>query len=233
MDLLTSTRRLVAGVDAHVQGSPDALATALAPLRQPDSVAELLGSVLRDEDWLDAVLARSYRHPNGFAKIVLISERSFQLRLHVWRPGDRSAPTIENIHSHHWDFASTIFLGSYRYQEFVQADRGDPFHAYTYHGHQGMSYSLRPVGIRDLRCTFDASLAEGTTYTLSTDVFHRVICDPDRLTVSVVLQGPRRPAADVYIFADHEIETGLSIPLQRLSKGSFARYVGDVQSAIA
>lgn len=233
MDLETVTRRLAASVAAHDDRDPDALATALTAFAEPEVLDELLDSVLADGEWLERVLARSYPHPNGFVKIVLISESNFQLRMHLWRPGDRSGDTVENIHSHHWDFASTLFFGGYRYQEFAVVADGEPFHAYTYHGHRAGSYALRPIGRRTLRRMFDGSLAKGTTYTLNQDVFHRVTCDPDRLTGSLVLQGPRRADDEVYIFAEREIETGPSIPLRSLSRSSFVDCVRDVRSVLA
>jgi hypothetical protein len=234
MDLVTSTRPLAQCLDAYDGSDLDVLATALASFRESGSLCELLRSILDHDEWFETTLSRSYIHPNGFAKIVLVAEAGFHLRLHIWHPALGAVHTAENIHSHRWDFASILVVGGYRYQEFAESSRGRAFHAYTYHGHQGRSsYGLTPIGIRHLQCTLDASLAAGTRYTLSADALHRVVSYPEEVTASLVLQGPHRPNAPVLVFADAEIETGMRVQLKRLSKESFVQQLRDLITMLA
>ncbi|MBX6769381.1 MAG: hypothetical protein IRY90_19885, partial [Actinomadura rubrobrunea] len=188
-----------AGADTH-----DRLRTALAPFCSSDTASDLLNAALDDDQWMDAMARASYRHPNGFDKIVLLSTDAFQLRLHVWGQ-DRPEAESENIHNHRWDFSSVILLGGYRYQEFTADGGTSQFYVYTYNSRRGVpSYSLEPLGRRGLSCCFDAHLRAGTSYTLSSEVFHRVATPPGRLTASLVLQGPHRPTS-VLVFAKKKL----------------------------
>lgn len=221
---------LAMSVAAYVAGDPRALSRAVETLGEPDAVARLIGAVLSDDAWLAHVLARSYWHPNGFVKLVLAAGASFQLRMHVWRPTGAGTPVRENVHSHRWDFCSVILHGRYRYQEFERSDDGDPFRSYIYDGHSGISsYRLTSVEKATLRCVLDAELAAGTHYTLTSDALHRVIADPERVTASLVLQGPHRRGVPVHVFADAELRTGGTVPLRSLSRTDLLTELRDLR----
>lgn len=229
MDIGASVRGLAHYVDLHVNGGRDALSEGLSLVCEPSVFSEMLRSTLRSEELFNLTLARSYYHPNGFAKIVLLSESSFQLRLHVWRAGDDLPSSVESVHSHRWDFTSTLLYGRYRYQEFSRSEDGDPFCAYTYFGREGLSsYTMQAAGTCRLSCVFDAVMAAGTMYTLSADVFHRVVCDPTETTVSLILQGPHRPAHPVWVFTENELPAGSSLPLVHMSRDSLIGYFDDL-----
>lgn len=224
-----SIELLAASVDAYVAGERRALSDAMDAFRDPRAVERLLTSVLADEAWLAETLARSYWHPNGFLKMVLAAGDSFQLRMHIWQPAVGERRWCENVHSHRWDFCSVIFLGGYRYQEFVPVAQGEPYHAYTYGGHSGVAtYGLASAGVDNLCCTLDAGLAAGTHYTLTADALHRVIADQRHLTASLVLQGPRRPDVPVRVFADRAIPIGGTLPLRSLSPADLRCQLNDL-----
>ncbi|MFG2090851.1 MULTISPECIES: hypothetical protein [unclassified Spirillospora] len=211
------TRYELAARLSETLGPPDGQAgprlhAALLPFADPGATRELLCSALRDEQWLEAVRAGSYRHPNGFHKIVLLAGDSYQLRLHVWSELTRESG-VENIHNHRWDFSSVILLGGYRFQEFTPDPGGPAFHSYGYASDRGATvYALEPLGHRGLSRTFDAHLSAGSSYTLTSDVFHRVSNPPGRLTMSLVLQGPHRPDSTVLVFAEESLTTGEPLP---------------------
>ena len=164
---------------------------------------------------------------------MLATGTSYQLRMHVWCPSD-GVPIRENVHSHRWDFCSVIFLGRYRYQEFERSANGNTFHSYVYDGHQGASsYGLVSTQESTLRCVLDADLAAGTHYTLSCDALHRVIADPERVTASLVLQGPHRPGLPVHVFADAELRTGGTVPLRTLSRGDLLTELRDLLARVS
>lgn len=213
--------------------SADRLHSALAPFAAPGAVRDLLCAALRDEQWLEAVRAGSYRHPNGFDKIVLYADHEHQLRLHVWRESARETK-VENIHNHRWDFASVIVLGGYRFQEFVPDPAGRQLHAYGYASERGAAaYSLQPLGQRGLTCSFDARLRAGTSYTLTSEVFHRVSNTPGRLTVSLVLQGPHRPDSAVLVFSEEHLASGRPIPRAGFSRNALRRLIGELIDELA
>jgi hypothetical protein len=229
VDRGTSIELLATSVDAYVAGERRALSDAMDVFRDPRVVERLLRSVLADEAWLSETLARSYWHPNGFLKMVLAAGESFQLRMHVWQPVAGGQRWCENVHSHRWDFCSVIFMGGYRYQEFVPLAEGEPYHAYTYDGHSGVdTYGLAAAGVDNLCCTLDAELAAGTHYTLTADALHRVVADQRHLAASLVLQGPRRPEVPVRVFADHAIPVGGTLPLRSLSPGDLLGQLNDL-----
>ncbi|WP_141581883.1 hypothetical protein [Actinomadura sp. WMMA1423] len=211
----------------------DALHAALAPFATPEAVRDLLCGTLRDEQWLDAVRDASYRHDNGFDKIVLMAGAGYQFRLHVWREVPREAE-VENVHNHRWDFSSVILLGGYRFQEFTPDPGGCPFHAYGYVSERGSaSYSLEALGQRGLTRSFDAHLRAGTSYTLTSDVLHRVSNPPGRLTMSLVLQGPHQPDSAVLVYAEKRLPSGRTLPRAGFSHEDLRHLLGDLVDELA
>jgi hypothetical protein len=194
------------------------LADALAAIVEPVTFRTLLSEISSSRDLLDEVASRSVWHPNGFGKIVLLSCPTYKLRLHVWRESDDTPDDArENIHNHRWDFAMMLLAGSYRHQEYRHASGGREFHAYGYRSAADKSsYSLTPTGMKQLRCVFEARLFQGSRYTIANEVIHRVIPDPARPPVSLVLEGPPKPS-HVEVFALEEISRAGSAPFTRLS----------------
>lgn len=204
-------------VDKYISGNTMALADAISPYSDTRTLCRLLSAAIRERDWLAAAARRSYLHPNGFAKIVLLSDDKYQLRLHVWNAQQIGVDGVENIHNHRWDFSSLVILGGYRYQEFHDSTAGEPYNAYCYESQRETpSYSLSPLGQRTLACSFDAYLDTGSSYTLRTSVLHRVIRDPARTTATLVLQGPN-VLDSVDVLAKASLPTGPTLPLPRLS----------------
>ncbi|QKG25459.1 hypothetical protein [Actinomadura verrucosospora] len=211
----------------------DGLRAALAPFAAPRATRRLLCAALRDERWMAEMLAASYRHPNGFDKIVLLADAGCQLRLHVWRD-DACETRVENVHNHRWDFSSVLLLGGYRFQEFVPDPDGPDFHTYGYASERGAAeYSLEPLGPRGLTCSFDAHLGPGTSYTLASDVLHRVSNVPGRLTVSLVLQGPHQAGTSVLVFAEDRLEAGEELHRAGFSRGSLRRLLEQLVDELA
>jgi len=95
---------------------------AVAALIDRQSTLKIIESVLSDPGALQQIAARSYTHTLGFKKIVLLDpgldlpdgSRGFgyQLRLHLWEPGTTgSAPLVESMHEHSFDFISHLLEG--------------------------------------------------------------------------------------------------------------------------
>lgn len=193
------------------------LAAALATFQGSGRLLAMLRTIISDEQLLREIAARSYVHPNGFLKIVLLSRELYQLRLHVW-PGDARQGAVDrgNIHNHRWDFAATVLRGGYRHQEFVTASDGDSHGSYEYDADRGAGrYSLAYRGTVGLRCVFNSYLPAGTFYSLSADVIHKVSCPPGKPTVSLILQGSYRKSM-VDVFSSSPVPTGQAIPLVAL-----------------
>jgi hypothetical protein len=202
----------------HPAGGVAALADTLTAVVEPATFRMLLSEISASRDLLDEVAERSVWHPNGFGKIVLLSGPDYKLRLHVWREtGEVPDDSQENIHNHRWDFAMFLLAGGYRHQEYRPLDDGRDFHAYAYKSSEDKSsYSLTPAGTQPLRCVFEAHLFEGSRYTIASEVIHRVIPDPARPPVSVILEGPSKPSS-VEVFALDQLKEPGTAQFSRLS----------------
>lgn len=223
----TLARELAAATASYRSGNGFALVDCVRRLARPEFLDALLTRTAA-EDLPDG----AYRHPNGFLKVVLLADREFQLRLHVWRPDPESPAPTENVHGHRWDFASVILVGGYRFQEYARDERGEYFHGFRYHGHSDTSsYSLEPTGPTRLRCRFDAQLAAGSSYLLTSDVLHRVVSSPDRTTVSIVLQGPHKDQP-VDVYARGAIEAGATVPLVPVPRDQVVRELAWVHALV-
>lgn len=213
-------------VKDYIRGRADALAEGLTVLVRSNSFRAMLADILTNETRLREVASRSAWHPNGFAKIVLLSQPSYKLRLHCWRNA-MSSPTHvgENIHNHRWDFSTVLLAGRYRHQEFRPAATGQRFLAYTY-GEAGIlsEDALAPMGTQTLRCVFDAHLGPGSRYTISREVLHRVIPDLSEPAVSLVLEGPHQPAS-VQVFAAENVGPADASVASRLSAEYLLRHM--------
>ena len=159
-----------------------------------------LRQLLVSPDALAEIAARSYRHDNGFAKIVLRSGQHGRgaVRLHVW-PADGGAD--RNIHNHCWDFASIVLAGRLEFEEFV-VDGESAVNArhYVYDAATDFDYTLRLRGATRLRSVARGIRGAGDAYEMSSTALHRTAGVPGAVTVTLLCQGPhRRDFADVYV----------------------------------
>ncbi|SFF66075.1 hypothetical protein [Streptomyces mirabilis] len=230
MSVIADLERDVAGsIRDYINGRQDALAESLSLVACPSAFPGLIHDITTDTDRFADVVRRSVVHPNGFAKIVLLSAPEYRLRLHVWREIDTAASEFrESIHNHRWDFAATIVAGAYRHQEFQVSESGKSFFGYRYQpAEDRRSYRLVPVGTQSLRCVFDARLAQGSRYSMSSVVLHKVVPDLAQPPVSLVLEGPHHPTA-VDVFAEHDLELRASVPFIPLSAKSLRRHLSAI-----
>jgi len=199
-------RDLAECMQGYTRGNNPVLADALLAIARPDSFRSMLVELLASRDRLADIAERSLWHPNGFAKIVLLSHSSYKLRLHVWENAASESTVVKgHVHNHGWDFSTILLAGGYRHQEFRPAADGDKFFAYKYRSDvEPGAYSLVPAGNQILRCVFDAYLSQGSRFTISSEVLHRVVPDARQPTVSLVLQGPPQPSSDD-VFAPREV----------------------------
>lgn len=117
-------RTLVSCLDSIASSdleNPGLLDRVLRVSRSQGLIAPLLRGVAEDEGLLSTSAAASYRHANGFVKIVLASSPLWALRLHLHnRDGTFAA---EHIHDHRWPFASTILRGTLVEERFRRQEK--------------------------------------------------------------------------------------------------------------
>lgn len=173
-------------------------------LGQSHQLITLLKLILDDPEQLDQVASQSYIHYNGFDKLVLLSSTSpqYKLRLHVWWPSPDQSVTTENIHNHRWDFSSIILIGAYRKQEYQLSDEGVETYSYRYFSPKGQDhYSMDFLDIKKLTCTLDEFMTAGTSYTLPHTILHRITSPRQKLTATLMLQGPAiKESTDVFSY---------------------------------
>jgi hypothetical protein len=199
-----------AALDRRLAGSSPSLADLHATAEwlrvNPDILTAAIEALRADEASRAAVAARSYWHPNGFAKVVLRAGARHSVRLHVW--SDRRPWSGDlNPHGHRWEFASWVLSGGLReafYSEVAAADEDavGVFHRCLY-GRDADCRYLRPIRDVALYQTSQTTRAAGAVYGCAGSVVHAVDPVGPAPIATVVVQGP--PAVDstvVYLHPD-------------------------------
>jgi hypothetical protein len=93
------------------------------------SVVGLLKDFFAVEDFEEKV-AKSYKHPNGFFKILLHLGKNYEMRLHVWD----SVDIDKSPHRHEFLYASMILTGelldTHYHKGPAEAPNGELYHTY-------------------------------------------------------------------------------------------------------
>jgi hypothetical protein len=162
-------------------------------------VAEVVRSALADENRA-TVAGKSYRHANGFTKVVLIrcrpEEVPFELRLHDWHPPPEAGSAAEllareSIHDHGWSFASYLASGGLLFEEFEPAANGEEFDQFKYlRPGPAIRYSRVPAGKGSLRLARRGVHRHPDLYCFPRNRLHRTVPVPGEHTVSLLLQSP-------------------------------------------
>jgi hypothetical protein len=189
----------------HLPGQPDRLAESrdaadlLAALEcllaDRSALIAWLRALIEDPEQLAGVVAGSYWHANGFAKLILHSTADFRIRLHVWPAGEgrRGEP---DPHSHRWDFASTVLVGdglaiveSTELPE-PNSDRGSTCTRYLYDG-----FELVDAGVAALAEDRRFQVLTGDRYITMTTTIHTVLPLGNDLVTTLLVQGPHLSSA--------------------------------------
>jgi hypothetical protein len=166
-------------------------AFALATLRTTASLTALLGFLREDAARLGVVANHSYRHRNGFDKIVLASPRGSPLKLvlHVWPKG--GLETSDNIHNHRWDFSSVVICGALRLELYEQDVRGKSYSVMQYRPTEGVgNFELHLGGIATVSARAAVTMTVGSTYSWARDHLHRAWGMSGQVTATLIVQGP-------------------------------------------
>ncbi len=184
-----------------------------AYLASHELAGRLLGLAL-SEPTDGSLLANSYRHDNGFYKVVLWSSvnSQFKIVLHVW-PGEEGQDRWDNIHNHRWDFVSSVLLGAIDFEQYEQHPSGQQLTGFSYGSPDGgTAYSLTEAGQFRIVPTVAGRMATGSCYSLPHQMLHRAWGEPATLTATLVLQRP--PAvATTLVLPRGEQATGEAVRL--------------------
>lgn len=155
--------------------------------------SKLFREVVDDISLLSKIASSSYKHYNGFDKIVLISSTnpSYSLRLHIWLPQE-SGFEWENIHDHRWNFSSSVIAGQIfaQYFERTSFSTCSEYDEYCYYPEPNKdSYEMKFSQKQRMRCFLDEKIYKGTTYALDNNVYHRISANNNQISASLMLHG--------------------------------------------
>ncbi|MEU7790222.1 hypothetical protein [Amycolatopsis sp. NPDC049159] len=173
------------------------LATAAGTVGEaPAGFVRWLAETACDADSVRGIVARSYWHPNGFAKLVLHTsiDPEFKIRMHVWPASEAPRRGETNPHSHRWEFASTLIAGQgILMAEYLEVtEGGEPFTRHLYGTNPADPALLVADGATRLVDATAPGLSRGGVYACGTDIVHTAEPLGERLTATVVVQGPHR-----------------------------------------
>ena len=104
-------------------------------LAEKQNVTCFLTHVISDNTLLSSIASRSYTHINHFDKIVLVDAPShnYRLTLHIWWPLDSNNQLDdEPMHSHRFDFWSTVLTGKLKSQFFDRVSDQQQYRDFEY-----------------------------------------------------------------------------------------------------
>lgn len=160
--------------------------------------ADLVQSVLNDDQLLQRAAFASYRHANGFDKLVLASTpQGHTIKMDVWWPEDPRGQ--EDIHNHRYDFSSHVIVGALFMEHYEIHKTGAVMDHLQVELVGGRRDHLRRVGQRTVEQRFGIQLPAGGTYSLHHDQLHRITAAPGVLTATLVFQDRNaRAVSDVF-----------------------------------
>jgi hypothetical protein len=197
------------------QQAEQALMEAMSSLSEPACLAELLHSIHTSPQRTIECAARSYLHPLGFRKLVLISQSPlFELRIHAWPPSD--LPSVDHVHNHRFGFVSSVLCGGYDMLLFEADDAGTPMLEYREAAQPGTGWHLEQRGTTRLRLLTNVRLRPGASYALAPGALHRVAVPPATHCVTLLLSTtPTGATTRVFVQQGQDVRT--AIPVRAMS----------------
>lgn len=158
------------------------------------SPVDLIREVLDDDELVRAGAAASYRHANGFDKLILASSPlGHMIKLDIWWPEDPRGQ--EDIHNHRYNFSSLVLVGELSMEHYELRETGvlmDHFHVESDYQHgeaaRGRTDRLHKQGQRKVEKLFRCALPAAGDYYLHHAQLHRVAAAPKFLTATLVFQ---------------------------------------------
>jgi hypothetical protein len=181
------------------------------------SLKQICRTILDDEELMVHVSRSSYRHPNGFDKLIVYrNEIGGLMKIDIWWEDDTFAG---GIHNHRFDFSSIVMSGALQLQHFLTIDPTDD------NSHSIFKIAVLPDAPRTVADalavetvsenmrrgvvkTWHGSMPQGASYDMECSMFHKASGTADLVTATFVVQGaPRRDYSQVV--ADENPWTGL------------------------
>ncbi len=149
---------------------------------------DLIDSLLKSPKELEKIATQSYRHANGFNKIMLFDKRpKYALRLHLW---DFNTKVDSHIHNHEWDLSGIVLYGSYRWKLYELSKKSSLKQQYEYECLYNQDYGGHQYVNEKYASTkkyFDVILNKGSQYTINGDIYHKITNFGKKEAASLVL----------------------------------------------
>jgi hypothetical protein len=212
--------------------APERALEIMSALARPRQLSELLRSLRASPQIAAECATKSYKHPLGFDKILLIdSYPAFKLRLHAWWPGND--PSTPHVHDHRYGLASTIVRGEYHMQLFQRDQSGNPMTEYreVYTGGQS-GWNLETIGNARLQRLASVSFYAGSSYAIAASALHRIIVPPDAMCVTLFLE-TLSAESSTHVFAEPGIAVPPVTPMRTLTSDGYEQRLDAVLGALA
>jgi hypothetical protein len=150
---------------------------------------EIVTKIINDDKAFYDVLDNSYKHENGFHKLVLLSGKSFKLRMHVFGRADEVP--MENVHDHRWNFSSSIIKGSLKMEMYeINDNKGISLFHYKYNSNKSEnSYQVDYLGKKRVNLKKLRVYSEGDSYFMQTNEFHRITNKKNEECITLIMTG--------------------------------------------
>ncbi|NUW30535.1 hypothetical protein HTZ77_03725 [Nonomuraea sp. SMC257] len=178
----------------------------LAAFAKRISLKEICAEVLQSQTLLSRVAASSYRHSNGFDKIIIWRDESDALiKLDVWWEGDTDWGLI---HNHRFDFSSYVLKGSLQLRHYLAAKPTEDNAVDVYQ----LSFRQRPEELvptrKGMLLTWEGTMPADGYYDMECNMFHQATGTAGTVTVTLVVQGgARRPYSEIVSDTPFVVET--------------------------
>ena len=189
--------------------------------RMLSAVQHFVRSILRGELSLYGVSIRSYRHKNGFLKIVLAEGAGRKLRFHSYLPGEGD----ENIHDHRWAVMHSMVLDGALPAQYLSIAEPDEEGAARYVDHHyakvGSDYRVAQRGESFLKVDEEVVHESGTTYAMTSRQLHRILRTEASVATLVFTEPVPVERPWCHLYASHPIcECSMDVVHEeRLSSG--------------
>jgi hypothetical protein len=136
---------------------------------------EFVRGLIRGEISLERLIERSYKHKNGFNKIVLFDQAGHKLRFHIYKANEGD----ENVHDHRWACMHSLVLdGSLPADYLAVVDESHP-HAEVYIDHKysksGKGYRVDVLGEAHIVVAEHKKHPAGSVYKMTSRELHRIV----------------------------------------------------------
>ena len=140
---------------------------------QKHVLIKLLENILENKKDIDKISKQSYKHNNGFDKILLLDNRPYySIRLHLWNKDKNNS----NIHNHEWDLSGIVLYGSYNWKLYsIVPNSYENLYQYTcnynnnYSGHKFLNEKV--VNVKKY---LDITISKNSIYSIDGDIYHKI-----------------------------------------------------------